>query len=261
MDLMLKGKRVLITGASQGIGEGLAEVFAEEGCDLHLVARQVERMQALATRLNERFGVDVKVQGTDFTQPGSVEQIAAEAGDIDILVNNAGAIPAGNIWQVDAEAWRRGWDVKVMGYIDMTRIFYARMKTQGHGVILNNIGNGGENFDARYIAGSTGNAALMAFTRAIGGPSLDDNIRVIGINPGPVATDRIIKVLKLRAREQFGDESRYEELMANYPMGRVAKVREIADLFAFLASERSGYTSGTIITVDGGITSRRSIGG
>lgn len=261
MDLMLKGKRVLITGASQGIGEGLAEVFAEEGCDLHLVARQIERMQALAARLNERFGVDVKVQGADLTQPGSVEQIAAQACDIDVLVNNAGAIPAGNIWQVDAEAWRRGWDVKVMGYIDMTRIFYARMKTRGHGVILNNIGNGGENFDARYIAGSTGNAALMAFTKAIGGPSLDDNVRVVGINPGPVATDRIIKVLKLRAREQFGDESRYEELMVNYPMGRVAKVREIADLFAFLASERSGYTSGTIITVDGGITSRRSIGG
>ncbi|TPP05021.1 SDR family oxidoreductase [Rhizobium glycinendophyticum] len=261
MDLMLKGKRVLITGASQGIGEGLAEVFAEEGCDLHLVARQVERMHALASRLNERYGVDVRVQGADLTQPGSVAQIAAEAGDVDVLVNNAGAIPAGNIWQVDAEAWRRGWDVKVMGYIDMTRIFYARMKARGHGVILNNIGNGGENFDARYIAGSTGNAALMAFTRAIGGPSLDDNIRVIGVNPGPVATDRIIKVLKLRAQEQLGDECRYEELMANYPLGRVAKVREIADLFAFLASERSGYTSGTIITVDGGITSRRSIGG
>lgn len=261
MDLMLKGKRVLITGASQGIGEGLAEVFAEEGCDLHLVARQIERMQTLATRLNKRFGVHVKVQGADLTQPGCVEQIAAEAGDIDVLVNNAGDIPAGNIWQVDAKAWRRGWDLKVMGYIDMTRIFYASMKARGQGVILNNIGNGGENFDSRYIAGSTGNAALMAFTRTIGGTSLNDNIRVVGVNPGPVATDRIIKVMKLRASEQFGDESRYEELMKNYPMGRVAKVREVADLFAFLASERSGYTSGTIITVDGGITSRRSIGG
>ena len=261
MDLKLRGKLVLITGASQGIGEGLAETFAEEGAHLHLVARQLEKLEALATRLRDAYGIAVTVQCADLTKPDAAQQIADEAGDIDVLVNNAGAIPAGDLWQVDAEAWRRGWDVKVMGYIDMTRIFYARMRAQGHGVILNNIGNGGENFDARYIAGSTGNAALMAFTRAIGGPSLDDNIRVIGVNPGPVATDRIVKVLKLRAKEQLGDENRYEELMANYPLGRVAKVREIADLFAFLASDRSGYTSGTIITVDGGITSRRSIGG
>jgi NAD(P)-dependent dehydrogenase (short-subunit alcohol dehydrogenase family) len=261
MDLKLKGQKVLITGASQGIGEGLAEVFAEEGCALHLVARQVEKMEALAARLRTAHSVTVTVQGADLTRPEAAGEIAEMAGQIDVLVNNAGAIPGGNLWQIDAEAWRRGWDVKVMGYIDMTRIFYARMKEQGHGVILNNIGNGGENFDARYVAGSTGNAALMAFTRAIGGPSLDDNIRVIGINPGPVATDRILKMLKMRAREQLGDEARYPELMANYPLGRVAHVREVADLFAFLASPRSGYTSGAIFTVDGGITSRRSIGG
>ncbi|MCF8480950.1 MAG: SDR family oxidoreductase [Rhodospirillum sp.] len=261
MDLMLKGRKVLITGASQGIGEGLAEVFAEEGADLRLVARRVDRMEVLAERLRATFGVDVVVAGADLTHPDAAAGIVECVGDVDILVNNAGAIPAGDLWRVDAEAWRRGWDVKVMGYIDMTRIYYARMKAQGHGVILNNIGNGGENFDARYIAGSTGNAALMAFTRAIGGVSLDDNIRVIGVNPGPVATDRILKVLRMRAKEQFGDEDRHGELVAGYPLGRVAEVREIADLFAFLASPRSGYTSGTIITVDGGITSRRSIGG
>ncbi|ASP23508.1 3-ketoacyl-ACP reductase (plasmid) [Antarctobacter heliothermus] len=261
MDLMLKRKKTLITGASQGIGEGLAEVFAEEGTDLHLVARQIDKLEQLAARLRDAHGVTVTVQGADLTQPEAAVQIADAAGDIDILVNNAGAIPAGDLWQVDAEAWRRGWEVKVMGYIDMTRLFYARMKARGHGVILNNIGNGGENFDARYVAGSTGNAALMAFTRAIGGASLDDNIRVIGVNPGPVDTDRITKVLKLRAQDQFGDADRYVEFLSHYPLGRVAKVREIADLFAFLASERSGYTSGTIVTVDGGITSRRSIGG
>ena len=95
----------------------------------------------------------------------------------------------------------------------------------------------------------------------MGGHSLKDNIRVVGVNPGPVATTRIDKIMKARAKERWGDESRYGELLANYPLGRAAKVREIADLFAFLASDRSSYTSGVIFTVDGGITSDMSIGG
>jgi NAD(P)-dependent dehydrogenase (short-subunit alcohol dehydrogenase family) len=177
-----------------------------------------------------------------------------------VLVNNAGAIPGGNLWDVGPEDWRRGWELKVMGYIDLTRAFYALMETRGGGVILNNIGNGGENVDFDYIAGSTGNAALMAFTRALGGRSLDDGIRVVGVNPGPVATDRILKVLKTRAVARFGSEEQASKLLEAFPLGRAASVREIADMFVFLASPRSAYISGTIVTIDGGLASRRSIG-
>lgn len=259
MDLFLKGKRVVITGASQGIGEGLAHAFAEEGADLHLVARSGERLAALQAELSGRHGVDVRVQPLDLTVPGAAEAVATVAEDVDILVNNAGAIPGGDLWTVDAQAWRRGWELKVFGYIDLTRAVYPIMKARGSGVILNNIGNGGENFDFDYVAGSTGNAGLMAFTRSLGGRSLDDGIRVIGVNPGPVATDRITRVLKTRAQSRLGDAERYEEYLRDYPLGRPASVREVADLFVFLASSRSGYTSGTIVTVDGGITSKRSI--
>jgi NAD(P)-dependent dehydrogenase (short-subunit alcohol dehydrogenase family) len=259
MDLKLRAKKILITGASQGIGEGLAEAFATEGANLHLVARSAERLEAIAARIRAGHGVDVSVQVIDITRQGAVADIIARAGDADVLVNNAGAIPGGDLWTVDAEKWRRGWELKVFGYIDLTRAIYPLMKSRGGGVILNNIGNGGENFDFDYVAGSTGNASLMAFTRAIGGRSLDDGIRVIGINPGPVATDRIFNILKTRAAQRLGDAGRYTELLANYPLGRAAHIEEITDMFVFLASPRSGYTSGTIVTIDGGITSRRSI--
>ena len=121
-------------------------------------------------------------------------------------------------------------------------------------MIVNDIGAAGEKFDANYICGSAGNAALMAFTRALGGKSLADNIRVVGINPGPVGTDRHVTLLKTRAKHQFGDENRYKEFQKGMPLGRPAHAREIGDLMAFLASDRSGYTSGVIFTVDGGIS-------
>src|SRR6202012_1030355 len=112
----------------------------------------------------------------------------------------------------------------------------------------------GEKFDANYICGSAGNAALMAFTRALGGKRLADNIRVGGIHPGPVGPDRFVPLFKTRAKQQLGDENRYKEFQKNMPLGRPAHAREIGDLMAFLASDRSGYTSGVIYTVDGGIS-------
>ncbi|AOI94110.1 short-chain dehydrogenase [Burkholderia pseudomultivorans] len=259
MDMKLVNRRVLVTGASQGIGEGLAKAFAAEGCHLVLTARSADKLEKLAADLRAMHDARVEVLALDMTAPGAIEKIVAFAGAIDVLVNNAGAIPGGTLWDVDEDAWRNGWELKVFGYINLTRAIYTGMKVRGGGVILNNIGNGGQNFDFNYIAGSTGNAALMAFTCALGGRSLDDGIRVLGVNPGPVATERIAKVLKNHAARLLGDEGRSDELIAGYPLGRAATVEEIADLFVYLASPRSGYTSGTIVTVDGGITSKRSI--
>ncbi|RJF69505.1 SDR family oxidoreductase [Rhodopseudomonas palustris] len=259
MDLNLNGKKVLITGASQGIGEGLAKAFAEEGCDLHLTARSADVLEQLRSELSAKHPVQVTVQPIDLTADGAADAVADAAGDVDVLINNAGTVPSGYLWQVDSDAWKTGWALKGFGYVDLTRAIYPKMKARGGGVILNNIGNGGEVCDPAYIAGATANASLMAFTRALGGTSLDDNIRVVGVNPGPVDTSRIYNMLRKRAASDLGDADRYQELVERYPLKRAASVREITDLFLFLASERSGYTSGTIITVDGGIASRRSI--
>ena len=254
MDLHLQGKRVLITGASKGIGAAAAEAFAEEGCHLGLAARNVEQMNALAERLRSNHQIGVKVHGVDLRKPDDLARLAADAADIDILINNAGDIPGGSIDKVDEAAWRHAWDLKVFGFINLTRLVYARMKARGGGVIINDIGAAGEKFDANYICGSAGNAALMAFTRSLGSKSLADNIRVVGINPGPVGTERHVTLMKTRAKHQLGDENRYRELQQGLPLGRPAHAREIGDLMAYLASDRSGYTSGVIFTVDGGIS-------
>jgi NAD(P)-dependent dehydrogenase (short-subunit alcohol dehydrogenase family) len=257
----LTGKTVLITGASQGIGAGLAIAFAREGCRLHLSARNREKLQAVKAQITAAFPqAEVTLVPADLVAPGAAAQIVETVGDVDILVNNAGAIPAGSLFDIDEAAWRAGWELKVFGYINLCRFVYPRMKAAGGGVIVNNIGNGGEIADPRYIAGAAGNAGLMAFTRALGGGSLDDNIRVVGVNPGPVDTDRVRTMLKKRARDLFNDETRFAELAKSFPLGRPARVSEIADTIVFLASPRSSYTTGTIVTVDGGIAARRSIG-
>jgi NAD(P)-dependent dehydrogenase (short-subunit alcohol dehydrogenase family) len=254
MDLHLRGKRVLITGASKGIGAAAAEAFAEEGCHVMLAARSGDQLKALTERLRSAHQIDATAHVVDLRKSEDIARLAKDASDIDILVNNAGDIPGGSLDKIDEPTWRHAWELKVFGYINLTRAIYAQMKARGHGVIVNDIGVAGEKFDANYICGSTGNAALMAFTRALGGKSLADNIRVVGINPGPVGTDRHVTLLKTRAKHQFGDENRYKEFQKTLPLGRPAHAREIGDLMAFLASDRSGYTSGVIFTVDGGIS-------
>ena len=256
MDLGLRGKKALISGASKGIGRACAEVLAEEGCDVALVSRTAADLETARAEIAGKYNVAVKVFALDLSDGRNVDKLAAECPDVDILVNNAGAIPGGNLDAVTEARWREAWDLKVFGYINMTRRFYAQMRERGHGVIVNVLGAAGENPDFDYIAGSSGNASLMAFTRAMGGTAPRDNLRVVGINPGPVLTERLITLTKTRARDVLGDESRWEELMKPLPYGRAGTSEEIGWMVAFLASDKSAYTSGTIVTIDGGAANR-----
>jgi NAD(P)-dependent dehydrogenase (short-subunit alcohol dehydrogenase family) len=259
MDLQLKGKSVLITGASKGIGLAAAHAFAAEGCDLHLAARSGDALEAARDELIRSHAIAVAIHVTDLGLTANVVELARRCDGVDILVNNAGEIPSGPIESLSEEDWRRGYDLKLFGYITLTREVYRAMKARGAGVIINDIGNSGENWDANYIAGSTANAALMAFTRALGGQSLDFGVRVVGVNPGPVETERMVKINRRRALDWYGDESRWTELREKYPGGRPASAQEVADLMVFLASPRAGYITGSIVTIDGGIAARGSI--
>lgn len=252
MDLHLAGKHALITGGSKGIGRATAELLAEEGVDVTLVARDPAALAAAADAVRARRQVKVVTIAADLSREEEVLRVAAEAGVVDILVNNAGAIPPGGLGSVDNETWRKAWDLKVFGFISLCRAVYPAMAARREGVIVNVIGAAGETFPANYIAGATGNAGLMAFTRALGKASPADGIRVVGINPGATATERMEMLLRRRARDELGDEGRWLELCQGMAFGRPGKPEEIAAAVAFLASSRSGYTTGTILTISGG---------
>ena len=259
MDMKLAGRTALVTGGSQGIGFAIARMLAAEGCHLHVVARSGGDLEAARTRLREVADVDVRVHAIDLSQRGRVDELAARVPDVDILVNNAGSIPRGSIEEIDEETWRQAWDLKVFGYINMCRAYYRTMKARRSGVIVNILGNGGERVDAGYIAGAAGNASLMAFTRALGGNSPVDGVRVVGVNPGPVATERLVRLMQKEAGTRLGDSGRWQELAASFPFGRAATVDEIAATVVLLASDLSSYTSGTIVTIDGGMANRGSL--
>src|SRR6266851_6248376 len=225
MDLGLRGRKALITGASKGIGRACAEVLAEEGCDIVLVSRTAADLEAVRAKIAGEHNVAVRHYALDLSDSKNVDRLAAECADTDILVNNAGAIPGGNIAQIDEPRWREAWDLKVFGYINMTRRFYALMAQRKKGVIINILGAAGENPDFDYIAGSSGNASLMAFTRAMGGTAPRDGLRVIGINPGPVMTDRLVTLMRTRAQTQFGDAERWTEYMKPLAFGAPASPR------------------------------------
>ena len=240
MDLGLKGKSVLVTGGSKGIGLACAKAFAAEGCLLHLAARDKDRLAQAARSL----GGDVKVHSVDLRDPTALRRLAEECAGIDILINNAGDIPGGTIETLDEAKWRHAWELKVYGFINLTRELYARMKARKSGIIVNVIGMAGETHPFEYICGATANAGLAAFTKAMGKGSREHGVRVVGLHPPSTRTDRIITLMKTAAKAKWGDESRYEELM-----GSVIEPEQVGDTVCFLASPRAGQLSGVVLNM------------
>ena len=254
MKLNLKNKTVLITGGSKGIGLSIAESFLAEGASIIITSRDAGNLEkALSHLTSTGFKSEhIKTEALDLSKSSDCNALYKKFPNIDILINNAGAIPGGNIFEIDEEKWRASWELKVFGYINLTRLYLKNMQEKKNGVICNIIGMAGIAPRYEYICGAAANSALIAFTQAIGGASVRSGVRVFGINPSATKSDRMETMLKKTATDKLGDASRWMELTTALPFGRMAEPSEIAHLAVFGCSDLCGYLSGTVINVDGG---------
>jgi len=263
MELGLKGKSALITGGDKGIGYGIADEFAREGVsELHLSARDTAALDKAKSALESKYGCAVRLYPRDLSKRDVRDQLARDCSHVDILVNCAGAVPGGNLDQVTEDAWRAGWDLKLFGFVGITRIIYKEMCKRRRGVIINIVGTGGISTSADYICGGPNNAALIHFTISLGGASVRYGVRVVGVNPGPIDTQRMRDLSAVAEQkvppDQLAEWRKNQHIKMAY--GRPGRVDEVTGMVAFLASERASYISGAMLTIDGGLIARGGAG-
>ena len=239
MDLQLKGRTALVTGGSRGIGFGVAQGLAAEGCNVHIASRSAADLEAARAKITAAHPVKVTCHPLDLSVAENTVKLARDCGDIDILVNNAGAIPQGSITDFDDKSWRAAWELKMFGYINLTREVYRRMCERKRGVIINVIGGAGERPTAGYVAGSIANAGLMTLSRALGAESPKFGVRVLGLNPSATATDRGIERWRKQAQKDLGDAERWKELTKGFPSAGRRPSRKLRTwLFFWLRTAR-----------------------
>lgn len=259
MDLGLRGKTALVTGASRGIGRAIALALASEGARVAICARSAGPLDEAATDIRKRAGAEVAAIAADLSRLDEVTRVVeaavARLGALDILVNNAGAIRGGDFLKTPDEQWTTDWDLKLLGYIRMCRAVFPLMQSQGGGRICNVVGAAARNPTPAYLAGGAANAALVNFTKGLADLGAPSNILVTAVSPGATRTERWESLMAQRAAASGRSvEELRAEARRTYPLGRIATPEDVADLVCFLVSARASFLTGICITVDGGAT-------
>ena len=259
MDLKLRGKVAVLTGASVGIGLAVAEGFAAEGVHLVLAARQADRLEQAATEIATRYTVQVVPVACDVSTTAGVDalvELTNQAFDgADILFNNAGTGSNETIMDAPDEKWQAYWDLHVMAAVRLARGLVPSMKKRGGGAILHNASICAVQPLGYEPIYNVTKAALMMFSKNLANEVVKDNIRVNTINPGLVLTPDWVKTAKQLTQDSGGDWEGHLQAVADEfaPIRRFASPAELADFIVFLCSERSSYSVGSTYFVDGGM--------
>lgn len=259
MDMLLKNKVALITGASRGLGAATAMAIAEEGASLALSARDAAALETQADKIASKTGVKVISIPADLTGPDAAASIAQKTmdalGHVDVLVNSAGASQGGLFWELEDQVWYDSLELKMMGTVRMMRAVIPHMIEGGGGRIVNIVGNTGMQPSPRLLPGSSANAALLAITRGLAEELAPHNIVINALNPGPTRTKRWSNLMEKLAESGGRTVADVEgDYTAQIPLDRLAEPEEIGRLAAFLASDRAANMTGACLTADGGWT-------
>ena len=258
MDLKLKGKVVLITGGSKGIGLACARGFAQEGAKVAIVGRNAETLAAAKAELAAE-GHQVYTHAADLIDPAlagpMVAAVEAAIGPVDVLVNSAGAAVRTAPQDLTAAAFHAAMDAKYFTYVHAMQAVLPGMAARGRGNIVNVIGQGGKMARPTHLPGGAANAALMLVSSGMANAYGPKGIRVNAINPGATETTRVKGGLAVEARRLGVSEAAVRETAEqSIPLGRYAKPEEVADVAVFLASARASYVTAACISMDGGAT-------
>jgi NAD(P)-dependent dehydrogenase (short-subunit alcohol dehydrogenase family) len=255
MELGLKGKTALVTGASEGIGMAIARRLAEEGVAVAICARTADTLRSTAAEIARDTGMDIVPLPADLRTlagcQGFVDQAAERLGGVDILVNNAGASAFGAFVDLPDEAFVDAINGKLLGYIRCARAVIPHMRRRGGGAIVNITGTT-QQAVALHTPGSACNAAIRMFSKELSielGPLA---IRVNSLAPGLIQTARADRLLDASAAAQGTSSQAFrDQLVKTIPSGRLGAGHDIANAVCFLVSERASYVNGAALVIDG----------
>lgn len=252
LDLGLRGKVALITGASDGLGLATATRLAGEGARVAICARRGPHLEATAATLREATDAEVLAVTADVARADDcrrfVDQAAAAFGGVDILINNAGTSAAHGLEEVDDALWQADIDLKLMAAVRLCRAVIPIMRERGGGAIVNATIVGGKAPPARGLPTSVTRAAAINLTKSLANEYAPAGIRVNTVCIGLIKSAQ----WERRAGERPVAEL-YGEMAKRVPLGRMGEAEEYADLVAFLVSERAAFITGTAVNLDGGM--------
>lgn len=256
MDLGLTGKVAIVTGGSRGIGLAVASRLTREGAKVAICARDQTRLEEAAQRLRSSR-TDILAHPADTCQEAQraafVDRVLGEFGRVDILVNNAGTHLRGTVDDMADADLQRQLDDKLFGYLGMIRLVLPAMRRQGDGRIVNIVGQACRHPHPDRLPSGVANAAAMAMTKLVADAVARDNIRVNAVCPQYIETELVAGTIEREMRLRGVDRATAAAgfTRANV-VGRLGTPEEVADLVAFLVSDRADFVCGTSVSVDGG---------